>query len=858
MSKSMFEIYLGEESQQEIDNGRLFARAMRRKLQSKRWLPIALIAIAFLMLQTLPAHAQDLPSGECPATMMPGQTFFRVPEIIAQNNKLRGTILLSDQQDWMAFRRPISAPTDQSTSQCFPQYVRILRGMDTMLYQRNNQGSVSAVPYAPAPAANGYPLPMPGPTLRARVGDLVQLTFLNQINAQDFPNSIDRGETGQGGGCDSSTAGYPGGDKYPDCFHGSSTGNIHFHGTHTNPNSTGDNVFIEVRPAPRDNDKPTVTAESVQSSFNEFFANCETQLKGNQLRQWPLLWSDLPKAWTDKQQSLLKQYDKLLAKDYPNTAKQLWPVDAKQLLQGAWPQYYIGAYPYCFRLPEYNAKAWPPPSNMAPMHMGGAGTAEAQSGSAVMGDHNQTGAGMNMGMGAEDDAGRTLMMGQSPGTHWYHAHKHGSTAINVANGMTGAFIIEGPYDDDLNSWYGANWTRTQPVLVINQLGVTPNLSRGGGGQIDKGPDFSINGQLKPVIQMQPGEVQMWRIVNTSGRAGVFFNVPKGLQWRQLAQDGVQFNDANYQQKLNKTFLMAAGNRVDLLVKAPATPCTIVTGCLYPVIVQNEVDPSDLKSAAPLTLLNVSVTTGQPVDPKSHGANFIPNAPSFPPFLADIANDEVKGWKEIRFASTAPGTPPTPNAPPGGPPKNPAMHTINGKKFDGEVGALVQLNKVEEWKIINETYGPQIAHPFHIHINPFQIVEVFDPNATVPNPAKPGQTLPKYVFDGGTTKLQPGQCRLDPFAKNPNDWKPCDTPAEQKNLIWWDVFPIPSGQAVTTTKKDAKGNPIVVNVPGYFKMRSRFVDYTGYYVIHCHILAHEDRGMMTVVEVAPGRPPYSHN
>ena len=40
------------------------------------------------------------------------------------------------------------------------------------------------------------------------------------------------------------------------------------------------------------------------------------------------------------------------------------------------------------------------------------------------------------------------------------------------------------------------------------------------------------------------------------------------------------------------------------------------------------------------------------------------------------------------------------------------------------------------------------------------------------------------------------------------------------------------------------------IPGYFKMRSRFVDYTGQYVIYCHILAHEDRGMMTVVQVAP--------
>ena len=26
---------------------------------------------------------------------------------------------------------------------------------------------------------------------------------------------------------------YPSNDKYPNCFHGSSTANIHFHGTHT-------------------------------------------------------------------------------------------------------------------------------------------------------------------------------------------------------------------------------------------------------------------------------------------------------------------------------------------------------------------------------------------------------------------------------------------------------------------------------------------------------------------------------------------------------------------------------------------------------------------------------------------------
>ena len=29
---------------------------------------------------------------------------------------------------------------------------------------------------------------------------------------------------------------------------------------------------------------------------------------------------------------------------------------------------------------------------------------------------------------------------------------------------------------------------------------------------------------------------------------------------------------------------------------------------------------------------------------------------------------------------------------------------------------------------NKTVGTLIDHPFHIHVNPFQVTEVFDPNA----------------------------------------------------------------------------------------------------------------------------------
>jgi FtsP/CotA-like multicopper oxidase with cupredoxin domain len=766
---------------------------------------------AALAQRALEAPVQGVPAEDAAATggildCLPiGQPLPKVPEIVTQKTSgvagagrvLRGTILLANEKQRIVFRQPTGLGNMSGKPGlyfvCAQQTVRVFRGLN-------------AQPPMPLVPQTRIGDPMPGPTLRARLGDLVQLTFVNNINPNQFPYSIDQGEKKSGAACDSSSV-YPAvaKDEFPDCFHGSSTGNIHFHGTHTNPSSTGDNVFLEIRPSPIVNGKPTVTDKTVAKPFSDFFKACTDKLKTAPV-EWPTTWNDAPlgpwnlpnteqpnpKTWTGQQALLLQAYDQGSV-----PAQQLWPQNLAQIKQGLWPQFYIGAYPYCYQIPEKDP--------------------------------------------AQPVTSGPLKMGQSPGTHWYHAHKHGSTAINVANGMTGVFIIEGAtYDDKLNEWYGAGWTQRQPVLVINQLGITPNLERSAPGRTDKGPDFSVNGRIQPVIDMKPGEVQLWRIANTSGRSGAFFlGPPPGFSWRQIAQDGVQFADANYQASLNKSFTMAAGNRVDLLVKAPLRPASN-----YPVIVQHVVDPSDQQSVYPVPLLTVRIRAGdQPAT--GNQSQFIPTAPKQPAFLDDITDAEVKGTNRIDFASTPPF---------------PAQHTINGNKFDGYQNAqTVFLNTVEEWKIRNFTLG--ISHPFHIHINPFQIVELFDPNQTIQNPdpekRKTQPTLPRYVFtDQG---LVPGQCYL-----NPNDeetWKPCPPPPSPTPppppgpRIWWDVFPIPSGIQAPNN------GPLI---PGYFKMRSRFVDYPGYFVLHCHILAHEDRGMMTTVQVTllkdapPAPPPFKHH
>ena len=83
------------------------------------------------------------------------------------------------------------------------------------------------------------------------------------------------------------------------------------------------------------------------------------------------------------------------------------------------------------------------------------------------------------------------------------------------------------------------------------------------------------------------------------------------------------------------------------------------------------------------------------------------------------------------------------------------------------------------------------------------------------------------------------------------WRDCHN-VTQRFGTWWDVFPIPAGRPLLQD-----GAQVII--PGYFRMRSRFVDYPGLYVLHCHILAHEDRGMMTIVEVMKPRqaPPRHH-
>jgi FtsP/CotA-like multicopper oxidase with cupredoxin domain len=470
---------------------------------------------------------------------------------------------------------------------------------------------------------------------------------------------------------------------------------------------------------------------------------------------------------------------------------QLAPVNDHNIALGFWPQYFIGAFPNCFKITE--------------------------------------------------SAGHE--MGQAPGTHWYHAHKHGSTSINLYNGLAGAMIIEGDYDKQLAAIPGLNLKATEKVMVVQQFNDLPDLER----PVQRNKVTFTNGspvaaattkgqiQTAPAITMRPGEIQLWRIVNAQVQTTITaaFSDPSGATtnlptFRQVAQDGVQFSLENYKaqpltapdgNKNGTRFTLAPGGRIDMLVQAPPLAGNYQLG----------------------GVVNLTVA-GDPVQPAQ---NYPTDGqfPVFPKFLDNIGECQIKrtvtfGWEPYRVNAgpakdqnthgqyDATANPPVKllniaNVPPSktltiG--QNMAPYfTIDNEQFrEDKYYKTMILGDEEEWTIFNTTNAP---HPFHIHVNPFQVLEVFDPNVS-------------------------------------------SNPVKYANPPWFDVIIIPAGlkQAVGPNKVKALvlGPDNNAATPGWVRIRTRFADFTGSYVLHCHILAHEDRGMMQLVRVIDKATPLKHH
>lgn len=323
----------------------------------------------------------------------------------------------------------------------------------------------------------------------------------------------------------------------------------------------------------------------------------------------------------------------------------------------------------------------------------------------------------------------------TPGFYWYHPHVHGMTSLHVNGGMAGGLILTGGLDE-VPGIAGL----TDRVLIFQSTEFDANgVVRPISEQSSRNQVRTVNGQLNPTIRMRPGETERWRLLNaTSG--GFILLALEGHEIHTIGRDGNPLTEV----ATDFQVLMGPGERNDVLIQAGAAGTYELRQLLW----------GDGFQSAPDVLLATLVVEGDPVDEQPLPTTLLP--------FVDLRDAEIDVYREIHFDVQVD--------------ENGAHFLIDGKTVDMDrVDQTVKLNDTEEWTIYNDS---DEWHPFHIHVNEFQVVAIS------------GETYDAVNLE--------------------------------------DTRPLPPKGSIT--------------------MRTRFLDFTGKYVYHCHILGHEDRGMMGVVEV----------
>ncbi|WP_373413914.1 multicopper oxidase family protein [Ensifer aridi] len=476
------------------------------------------------------------------------------------------------------------------------------------------------------------------------------------------------------------------------------------------------------------------------------------------------------------------------------------------------------------------------------------------------------------------------------GTYWYHPHLHGSTALQVSSGMAGALIIRGTRlpsvgqtgDVDTLLRHEDGTAFHERVVLLQQIpyacydasgriktdppvddagawvcdqGETGTIERygapvGSDGQ-PIGPDqfgngiwkasgryTTINGRTIPTFAgATAGRIERWRLIHAGVRDSISLGFQKtrpaeiasavsaaytastpeeraafvdqvcdgtNIAQHALAEDGHTRDRLVEQTKST----LHPGYREDVLVVFP-TPgiYCIVDGDLPATGTASQ----QVKSRQLLGFIEVGQGPGTgglsaaaylKQELISAAARFMP--PDIgQTVIADIDQglllsafqshraiepQEVTGKQTLAFRIDTSVSPP--NFQIGSLDEKDAG--VDLRPYDpARVDRVLRLGGVEEWRMKSLFAG----HPFHIHVNPFQIVEILE----------------------GTKDVS----GFEPDNKSPY--------ARLKG-VWKDTLFI-SGSNRT------------------FVLRTRYQRYIGDFVLHCHILDHEDQGMMQNVRIA---------
>jgi FtsP/CotA-like multicopper oxidase with cupredoxin domain len=151
---------------------------------------------------------------------------------------------------------------------------------------------------------------------------------------------------------------------------------------------------------------------------------------------------------------------------------------------------------------------------------------------------------------------------EPPGLYWYHPHVHGFTEFQVNGGAAGAIVVEG-----MEKFRPEVTGLTERIFVIRQQYLVPWIP---------GPyQLTINYQtapvlgIEPIIQMAPGEKQFWRVAN----ATLQDFIPLSVIVNGVAQplEIIALDGYPLAQTRNETsILIPPAGRAEFIVQAPAS------------------------------------------------------------------------------------------------------------------------------------------------------------------------------------------------------------------------------------------------------------------------------------------------
>lgn len=428
------------------------------------------------------------------------------------------------------------------------------------------------------------------------------------------------------------------------------------------------------------------------------------------------------------------------------------------------------------------------------------------------------------------------------GTMWYHPHKHGSVTWQLMGGMAGFLIVEGgPGTLDAVPEIAAarDYVMGFAGIRVDAQGQVPWVDTAAtafaGGSKGLWDTFTgttlhatTNGRVNPTLFMRPGEVQRWRFLNAFAGESLALTLDQHAL-RVISLDGLTM--PNMITLLPGTpCVLGAGNRADVLVKA-GLPGVYVLRAIDPALGSYSITPQGIEPAPRRARIGGTIPTpAWPLSLATIVVTGVPQPMSLPKGPLPVADDlrtpcmmATRPTVSRRVEFDICPNPPQPIASPytlatcteyrtrygaaywGGTVFNNLLMMLDADDHGiWEKEGLFDHDKplfsypgdtpmfggaLEEWTVINRTPSD---HPFHIHVNPFLVTHINGVVLPVPE--------------------------------------------------WRDTILVPAQTTTGTT-----------TVNGSVTFRTHYdPNYLGTFVMHCHILTHEDVGMMQALEVVEGR------